>query len=708
MNQQRNFSFFIKFLFAFVLGFCANLHNQNIVVAQTTNFDQVVDILKTNGCTSAGCHVKSSTNSLKLDGTVDEVYKALIDITPNNTTAANKGDKLIKPGHPYNSFLLRKINNGLIHALDASLDDTEGSMMPPKDILPNAIDNIELEFIRQWIIAGAPKTGSPVNLNLIETYYTEGGVTPVERPEPPKAGQGFQLHFGPIFIAPDSEAEYLIKNEIQLNATTEVKRLNVAMNDFSHHFILYKFADGKASKYKQGLREVTLGSNAFGNEHELVAVWQYNDDINLPAGTAFSWPQNTVLDLNSHIRNYSTTQVLPVDVYVNIHTQPSGTALRQMKSDLLIYDPFSLIIPPGETSFSGNINNAQDWNIWLLSSHTHKYGTDFDIFRNKNSKKGEQLYEGFYDCKNDLNFGSYNWDEPPTCYNEPYINLKKNEGLIQEAKFDNTSSKIVTFGLTTNDEMMISIIQYYEGEPLPFVGIPKLRKTYCVTEGEIALNLQPAGGILAINGAEITNFNPSKIGEGIHNLTYTAEGLTAEYEILITSAPDLQIAISHTGQTLECATGFDNYQWYKNGIALKDYNSPIFTPTGNGVYTVAAWMGYCQYTSEPFEVNFVGINPVLPSNTATAVSVQPNPFNNTFTIFVNNAISNNENNITQINLYNAVGQLVQVPFVLNNQFNDKIITATVNTTAQPLPAGLYYVQVISGQHITTQKIIKAF
>lgn len=106
--------------------------------------------------------------------------------------------------------------------------------MPPKDILPNAIDNIELEFIRQWIIAGAPKTGSPVNLNLIETYYTEGGVTPVERPEPQGRAR-FSAHQGPIFTAPDSEAEYLIKNEIQLNTTTEVKRLNVAMNDFSHH-----------------------------------------------------------------------------------------------------------------------------------------------------------------------------------------------------------------------------------------------------------------------------------------------------------------------------------------------------------------------------------------------------------------------------------------------------------------------------------------
>jgi len=82
-------------------------------------------------CT-AGCHSASSPSGnliLDTDGDLTALYNNLVGVTPTNPAAAAKGYKLIDPGYPANSFLLRKC------AYDA-WDDTydlpiqQGAAMP--------------------------------------------------------------------------------------------------------------------------------------------------------------------------------------------------------------------------------------------------------------------------------------------------------------------------------------------------------------------------------------------------------------------------------------------------------------------------------------------------------------------------------------------------------------------------------------------------
>ena len=162
------------------------------------------------------------------------------------------------------------------------------------------------------------------------------------------------------------------------------------MNDQSHHFILYKFNGNAANTIDDGVREVSLfGENPFLVNSSLISTWQNDDDLRLPAGTAFYWDTNTVLDLNYHIPNYSSELILPADIYLNIYTQPSGTAIKRMKSDLLLYSDLFWSIPTGESTLSEPVINNQDWNIWSITAHTHKLGTDFDVFlRDENGEKG--------------------------------------------------------------------------------------------------------------------------------------------------------------------------------------------------------------------------------------------------------------------------------------------------------------------------------
>jgi hypothetical protein len=108
--------------------------------------------------------------------------------------------------------------------------------------------------------------------------------------------------------------------------------------------------------------------------------------------------------------------------------------------------------------------------VWFLSSHTHKYGTDYDIYkRNPNGTQGDQLYEGFYNTTYDFNQGYYDWEHPGNLYlDQVYgelLPVNRRDGLIQVAKFQipgsaNETQPLVTFGLTTNDEMMLAFVQY--------------------------------------------------------------------------------------------------------------------------------------------------------------------------------------------------------------------------------------------------------
>lgn len=569
----------------------------NAIQAQSTA--QQVEAIITAKC--ASCHSAGGgyTGGPDLSVTGVDLYDALVNVVPNNAEAAARGDKYIDPGYPYRSYLMRKINNGLMDAIDAPLGATEGTIMPPPGSGIDPLTNSELELLRQWIYAGAPLNGNVVDMDVIDTYYNEGGYQLLDRPEPPPANLGYQIHLGPIFMDTGQEEEYLKKHEVRNDSPVEVNRMEVIMNEQSHHFIMYKFdSAGDANGVNEGLRSVSLfGENPFSGNNGIVSTWTFSDDFRLPAGTAYFWDSNTVLDLNYHIPNYSTNNILPADVYINVYTQATGTAVKEMKSDLLLYSPFSLFIPPGGQDFTDDIGNNQQWNIWWLSSHTHQLGSDFDVF----VQGGEQLYEGHYDYTNcDCNVGYYDWSHPPVRIFEPMYELNAGVGLRQEASFNNPSSNTVTFGLTTNDEMMITVIQYTEGTPVPYVGVPNIQDVYCL--GDAPITFEPSGGTISGPGTSGESFTPANAGLGTHTINYTAQGITATYQIDVTDGPQPSITYEEATDQLATDIGLNSYQWYENGNPIAGGVGPFLAnPTLGNTYTVQVSDSNCSGTSQPFE-----------------------------------------------------------------------------------------------------------
>lgn len=455
--------------------------------AQTT-YEQVRNILVTK-CSPA-CH-GNNNYSFNITDPSATLYDSLLNATPTNTFAAGNNFKLIDPGYPDRSYLLRKVANCI--STDLALDSLEGAAMPENE---TPLLKEEIELIRQWILYGAPDTGTVIDKTLIDSYYQNGGMPLVERPTPPKSCEGFQIHMGPMFYAPGEEAEYYQRYDLNLNDSIEVIGLEVAFNPQSHHFILTKYLNNTAQDWPQGL--VKEGDNAvFGGDKEFLMAWQDLRPYNLPNGTAFIWDQNDDLDLNFHLFN-SSNQIVLGEVYINVFTQPKGMALTEMKSDLV--SNYSIVIPNDSQNtvvdYHYPLTNASISNI---TAHTHKTGVNFDVyFRNANGTKGAMIYKGTYNYSQGFDTGIFDWHHPPVAFYEPFINLSTPvnngsipTGLILEATYNNTTADTLSFGVTTLDEMMVVFIQYVEGSyniPNTPPWTPQCTETYfdpCKNESTI-------------------------------------------------------------------------------------------------------------------------------------------------------------------------------------------------------------------------------
>lgn len=450
-----------------------------VAVNAQTPYERVYTMLNTK-CQNTTCHSASSAEALKFDGSVDDVYNAIYEVQGQNSSSVAKSEKLIKAGHPYMSFLLRKIA-GSTFDTDLSIDGTEGALM--NDINGNQLSNAEIEFIRQWTMYGAKKTygGSEPkpNWQLVSDYYANSSsIAFLPKPAKPNPSEGLQFRMGPLFlpITGETEQEWLLQQEVNFPILPQVDRIEGFMNQQSHHLLLFKWDDSTAAADRGfGMEKVSLtgGTTSFDGDKVLTTAWQDDEEFVLPTGTALFWGQKTYLDMNYHVKNYNATGILPCDFYYNVYYEPRNPNTIEMKASLV--NNATLILPSGEQTrdYDDPANNqSKEWRyVWTMTSHSHKYGTDYDIYiRDTTGTITDKVYEGFYDYKNDYDKGYYDWEHPATRTINEFLPVKygkhgtKKAGLVARTKWQ-VDEPLVTFGFTTADEMQL--FYYFYTSELP-------------------------------------------------------------------------------------------------------------------------------------------------------------------------------------------------------------------------------------------------
>lgn len=519
------------------------------ILSAQTPFERIYTVL--NGkCQNSNCHSSSATDgsqALLFTGTQTDVYNAIYNVTPGNANSVSKYEKLVKPGHPYMSFLLRKIA-GAGFDTDLSLEASEGALM--KDTAGNQLSNTEIEFFRQWIMYAAKQTyGSgdkTPDWNLVSDYYNNPTMPFLPKPAKPAAGTGLQFRMGPVFlpVSGETEQEWLLQQEVNFPVLPEVDRIDGFMNQQSHHFLLFQFYDSVSAAYREmGMERVQLigGATSFDGNKNLTSAWQDDAEFHLPTGTALFWDKKTYLDMNYHVKNYNASAVLPCDFYFNIYYQPRNANTIEMKANLV--NNATLVLPQGNQTRDyddpANNSSTKEWRyIWALTSHAHKYGTDYDIYlRDTTGTITDKLYEGFYDYTNNYDRGYYDWEHPSTEYFANFMPVKfgkhnnKKAGLVARTTW-NVQQPIVTFGFTTNDEMQL--FYYYYTSQLPdglnAINDQNSAKIYMSVvpnpmngNGKIVYTLEKGATVEAsvvdITGKTVATLNREKQDEGMHEIT---------------------------------------------------------------------------------------------------------------------------------------------------------------------------------------------
>jgi hypothetical protein len=438
------------FVGAIAVGGCADA-TTDPPAGETTpsSFEQLQTRVLTKSCATAGCHVAGSAmaaqSGLVLEASV--AHANLVGVAPKNEAALADGLLRVKPGSPDSSFLLIKLK-------DLSTHPGYGARMP---LGADHLSDGQIEFIRQWIAAGAPSTGVVADAGLLadSSHGHDEVFTPLA---PPSPGEGFQITTGLFDVAPNFERELFIYRRVGNTEPVYINRIETKMRPGSHHLVLYTLPANTPSRIVPALDQIrdirALDGSMLEQNMQPMGYHLFfsgamtpHETYNFPAGVALKVPANVAIDMNSHYVNI-TGSPRPGEAFANFYTVDSAEVQHVARPLFLNYDEFSL--PPQQrTTVTRTFRMPARRSIFLLNSHVHKRGERYVIKISGGARNGEIVYT------------STDWEHPPVKVFDPPIVLNAGEGLTSEVTYYNETSRTIQFGLTSEDEMDIIYAYYY-------------------------------------------------------------------------------------------------------------------------------------------------------------------------------------------------------------------------------------------------------
>ncbi|MBD2757037.1 monooxygenase [Spirosoma validum] len=420
--------------------------------ADIASFDLIQQKILTTSCATSGCHASEKDASFVQHGLVlaeGVAYQNLVGVDPKNSEAKADGLKRVKAFASLESLLYHKLNSTASHHSGKQY----GNPMPLGGaLLPDG----QIEFVRRWIEAGAPKTGSVADAALLDDKNVTG-VTYEPLPVP-TAGTGFQMAIPTFDIQPNFERELFSRKMVGNTQDVYVNRYETKMRSGSHHFVAYDFRSKTVLPNLNDVRDLRNADNSLNlataltmSNHVYLAGSQAQyQDYTFPEGAALLIPAGASLDLNSHFVN-KTTGVMKGEAQINLYTVDKSKVQRVVQT--LDLGNTSLTIPGnGRVTLTKSFTFSQARMILTLTSHMHKLGEKFVIKIKGGSRDGEVVYT------------STDWEHPDIVTLKTPLALQKGEGLTSEITYNNTTGKVVNFGLTSEDEMGIIFGYYYEAQ----------------------------------------------------------------------------------------------------------------------------------------------------------------------------------------------------------------------------------------------------
>jgi hypothetical protein len=440
----------IVLLFLGVFVFTIGCNKNTVDLENASTFENIQTQLLNTSCAVSGCHLSESDATFpqhELILTSGKAYENLVNAIAKNQTAKEENLERVLPFDAENSLLYQKMLFETTHKSNKNF----GSIMPlGKDMLFTG----QIEYIRRWIEAGAPKEGNVVDISLLADQ------TPVlknfEALAAPSTGEGFQMKLQPFEIYPYFEREIFVHKPLNNTENVFVNKFQLKMHPGSHHFILYGFRNKQSLPPVNEIRDLRNKDLSFnyttlqqiGNHVFYFGGSESNFTFNFPEGTAVELPANMTFDVNSHYFNKGAKSYNG-EVYINLYTVPKEKVKKTLK--VLDLGNTSFVLPPNKTTtVTKDFKFDKNVKIVTLFSHTHKLGEKFEVLIKGGTRNGEVIYT------------STNWEHPAKIDFANPIALKAGESLTSRITYNNYTDQSIRFGFTSDDEMGIIFGYYYD------------------------------------------------------------------------------------------------------------------------------------------------------------------------------------------------------------------------------------------------------
>ena len=401
------------------------------------------------GCAVSACHGDNAIGGLSLTS-LEDSYAALIDVPPNNGSAATAGFKRVSPGDLEHSFLWWK--------LQASADEISthsfGAGMPLGSFDgpgPNSMD-----AIRRWIESGAPLEGDDFEADWAsdsgENEYVSCEATEESEMlkcfgEAPDPTLSLRFNTPPLHLEPGTESIFCSRLDVDVDADILFQRASGLQMEGGHHAAVYVsmapedgFEPVDCDAIDMGAMRFVTGAGGAGGQ-----------DLTLPEGVGLRIRAGEQLIIQSHYINTSAEKKVVMDV-VDLELTPPG-------SDPIIADAFSVVdsdftVPVGASQFE-RVKECvvdRDLDIHLLLGHTHDHGVLFQFELLSDDGEPQLLYHAVD--------GPTLRDTPEINYYNPPLQLKPGDRVRMTCQWDNLTSH----ELTWPEEMCVAFMYYSPGE----------------------------------------------------------------------------------------------------------------------------------------------------------------------------------------------------------------------------------------------------
>jgi Copper type II ascorbate-dependent monooxygenase, C-terminal domain len=429
---------------------CEKAETENNTNPTITSYERIQNQILTVSCAISGCHSSPNDATYAQHGLVlanGVSFGNLVGKSPKNAAALADKLQLIKPFEAESSLLYHKIECAANHHTS-----NYGNQMPMGGLL---LTKGQVEFIKRWINNGAKLSDVSVDTSLLkDTTVCLPDITPLPAPA---ANEGFQLTIDPFDVPKYFEREVFVRKNTPNTQDVFVNRLQMRGRSNSHHFVVYGFRSSgslllpkvnemRDLRFTNGTLNFTTLSE-MQNHIFFGGGTDVNTDVTLPDGVALQFAPNTPLDLNAHYFNRSS-YVLKGENYVNFYTIPASS-VKYIANTLDLNNTDIALAPNERKTFIKTFKFNTITRVVMLTSHFHKLGEKFVIKIAGGSRNGEIVYI------------NTDWEHPAVISFKNPIVLNPGEGLTSEVTYNNTSSKSISFGLTSEDEMNIIFGYYY-------------------------------------------------------------------------------------------------------------------------------------------------------------------------------------------------------------------------------------------------------